>query len=82
MLYSLGDGSDYRPAGRVFCFMQPDKAKRLVDAVEANLDNWIEQVTEIEANANPGNKLRSLHLLKSLQQAKSAIKHIREDAER
>jgi hypothetical protein len=61
-----------------------EKARRLIEAVRANLDNWCAACEEIAEAAHPvtGNKARALHLQKSLMQAKSAIEHIMKDAEK
>jgi hypothetical protein len=61
--------------------MDPASAERLARAVLASLDSWIEQLEEIEANANPGNKSRSLHLLRSMGQAKVTLTHMMDDPE-
>lgn len=60
------------------------KVRRLVEAVRINIDNWISAAEEIAEHAAPvtGNKARALHLQRSLMQAKAAIEHIMQDAEK
>jgi hypothetical protein len=60
------------------------KVKRMIDALMANLDNWIAAVEEIEQHATPttGNKARALHLMRTLEQAKLTLQHLIEDAHR
>lgn len=60
------------------------KVKRLIDAIMANLDQWIAALEEIQQNAIPitGNRARALHLMRTLEQAKLTMKHLIADAER
>lgn len=53
-------------------------ARRVVEAVLANIDNWRERCLEIEANANPGNKARALSLARDLEQARVSLKRLSE----
>lgn len=62
--------------------LQEAKARRLIAAVLASMDEWYLAVAEIEAHANPGNKLRSLHLMRNLAQAKQSLERLLEDAEK
>lgn len=41
-----------------------------------NLEQWLEQLAEIELHAIPGNKHRILHLMANMEQAKRAIARI------
>lgn len=52
------------------------EAQRLITAVLANLDAWIEAIEEIERNANPGNKIRALHLVRNMYQCRLALQKI------
>lgn len=49
---------------------------RLVVALLSNLDVWIEDLAEIERNANPGNKVRVLHLQRNMLQCKISLQRI------
>lgn len=53
-------------------------ARRIVCAVLANIDNWRERALEIEANANPGNKVRALSLARDLEMARLSLKRLAE----
>lgn len=55
------------------------KARRLIAAVLSNLDAWISELEIIEANANPGNRIRSLHLLRNMAQARMALQRMASD---
>lgn len=57
------------------------KVRRLVVALAATIDNWCSQIEEIHEHATPGNKVRALHLHKSLLQAKQSIETLIRDAE-
>lgn len=50
-----------------------EKARRIVQAVLANIQAWEDRVLEIEANANPGNKVRALALARDLEQARVSL---------
>jgi cob(I)alamin adenosyltransferase len=54
----------------------------MIDALMANLDDWIAAVEEIEQHALPttGNKARALHLMRTLEQAKLTLQHLIDDA--
>jgi hypothetical protein len=56
------------------------KVKRIFEAFKLNIDGWSLAVAEIEQTAHPGNKLRCLHLMRSLEQAKRALEHLMADA--
>ena len=50
-----------------------ERANRVVVAVLANIENWRERALEIEANANPGNKIRALSLARDLEMARLSL---------
>lgn len=60
--------------------LREERARRIVEAIQQNLDNWIEAVAEIESHAIPGNKQRCLHLQRSLEQAKHSLEQIMRSA--
>jgi hypothetical protein len=53
--------------------LREEKARRLVKAVLANIDNWTLRIEEIEAHANVGNKARALSLLRDMEMAKISL---------
>lgn len=57
------------------------KARRLVEAVLGSIDNWRDRALEIEANANPGNKVRALALARDLEQARVSFTRLVEKAD-
>lgn len=57
-----------------------EKTRRIFEAFKQNIDGWAEAVAEIESIAVPENRIRCLHLLKSLEQAKAVLIHLIEDA--
>lgn len=59
--------------------MEAMKCERVISAVLANIDQWIESLVEIEHFANPGNKVRTLHLIRNMTMAKIALQRIASD---
>lgn len=55
-----------------------ERARRIIEAILANLDTWTEQALEIadHAHVSTDNKRRGLHLAKSLAQAKASLRRL------
>lgn len=61
--------------------MSPERAEKVLEALQSTLDNWYEAALEIADNADPatGNKKRGLHLAKAILQAKSSLDNLSKD---
>lgn len=53
-----------------------ERARRMAAALLSSLDTWLEQVDEIAIHATPGNRVRALHLMRSMLAAKQTLRNI------
>jgi hypothetical protein len=58
------------------------KVRRVLAAMLANIDGWYEAVAEIESTAHPGNKVKALHLMVNMKQARASLEHLIADAQK
>jgi hypothetical protein len=56
-----------------------ERQRRVAAALQQNLQQWLDQLAEIEHHAIPGNKHRILHLMANMEQARRAIDRIMSD---
>lgn len=62
--------------------LEPERARRIIVAVLANISNWESRLSDIEAAAIPGNKARILALMKDVHFAKQSLRRLADmDAE-
>lgn len=55
------------------------RARRVIAAVLSNLDTWVLDLTEIAEAIPPGEKHKSLHLIRNMAQARSALHHLADE---
>jgi hypothetical protein len=56
--------------------LRETRARRIVHAVLENMDDWMERLREVEAHANPGNKIRSLELLRDMERCRQGLRRL------
>jgi hypothetical protein len=55
------------------------RQRRIYRALDENMQQWIDALTDIESNAIPGNKARILHLQRNMMQAHRAIRRLMQE---
>jgi hypothetical protein len=53
--------------------LEGERARRLITAILQNVGNWEERLEEIASHATPGNRVRSLSLLRDMEMFKLSL---------
>ena len=56
--------------------LEGERARRIITATLANIENWEQRLVEIEEAAIPGNKARILALMRDIHFAKLSLKRL------
>lgn len=56
--------------------IEPERMARIIKAVLENISNWEDRLEEIAENSTPGNRVRSLSLLRDMRFAHLSLKRL------